>query len=71
MGDQGIDFVKCGSCGKKILRRLPDGRLEFVFGRSLAGKSAVRMVIAGEVEMVCLRRHCDHINVVKSEEVRK
>lgn len=62
-------FVFCEKCGKKLIKRLPNGLWEFVFGRQLdanghATKPPVRIQIHGSLRIQCLKRTCQHINVL-------
>lgn len=66
MDDDG--FVRCGKCGKKIIKRLSDGRLEFKFGRCISGGVVVYMAVSGIVEINCLRANCNHLTTVASNE---
>lgn len=60
-------WVKCNRCGKKLLKVLNDGSLEFVYGRMKDGKgklgkrTPVRMKIYGVVKIVCISNGCDCI----------
>jgi hypothetical protein len=66
MGGGGM-MIRCFRCGKKLIRRLENGDLEFVFGRDPEnGDIPVRFVIRGEVEMQCLRRSCRQVNKLAS-----
>lgn len=59
-------MIRCFKCGKKLIRRLENGDLEFVFGRDSEGHTPVRLVIRGRVEMQCLRRSCRTTNKLAS-----
>jgi hypothetical protein len=64
-------FILCDRCKKKLIRMLPDGRLEFIFGRSEKGAAPVRMVITGGVEMMCLRDSCGKLNKIESTSIKE
>ena len=65
-------FHRCTACGGKLIERLPNGLLRFIFGRK--GKKAdgfvpINMLIHGSVKMRCFRRACRsenprHYNVI-------
>ena len=58
-------FVACKKCGKRIIERLPNGIWIFKFGKSeKRGHSVVDMKIHGSIQLRCLRRGCDHINIL-------
>ena len=57
-------FIVCEKCGKKLIERLPNGMWRFKFGKREGGKPVVDMEIHGSVKMLCLKRSCDHINVL-------
>lgn len=60
-------WVYCERCGKKLLRRKPNGIFVFKFGKRKGGKSCVvDMEILGSIKMKCLRPdlHCGHINII-------
>ena len=69
MGSQGLRkdrFILCKRCKKKLIRMLPDGRLEFKFGRTVEGKLPVKIIMEGTVKLTCLRADCEEVNVIKS-----
>lgn len=60
-------FVCCEKCGKKLIRRLPNGLWEFVFGKQMRGsnrRAPVRMKIYGSIKMDCLNCECDHESIL-------
>lgn len=57
-------FVICEKCGKKLIERLPNGIWRFRFGKREGGVSVVDMEIHGSIKMKCLKRTCNHINVL-------
>jgi hypothetical protein len=59
------DFKKCSICGKKLIRLLPNGTWEFLFGRyheNEVGFVPVELLIHGQVKMRCISRDCRHKN---------
>lgn len=67
-------FYCCSLCGKKLIRRLPNGLFQFMFGKmkdengGLTGESPVVMEIHGSLRMKCIKKKCrdknpDHWNV--------
>lgn len=62
-------FINCEKCGKRLIERLPNGLWKFVFGsrRSRAGhisKTPVNILIHGSLRIQCLKRTCQHMNVL-------
>lgn len=60
-------WVLCEKCGKKLLRRKPNGIFVFRFGKRNGGKSSVvHMEILGSIKMRCLRpeNECGHMNII-------
>ena len=59
-------FIKCEKCGKNLIERLPNGLWRFRFGdsRGTDKRPIVDMVINGSVKMKCLRRGCNHDNIL-------
>lgn len=65
-----LKFISCEKCGKKLIERKENGLWHFVFGKwrdkrgNLTGKTPVDMYIHGSLKIRCLRRGCDHWNVL-------
>ena len=59
-------FFYCEKCGKKLIQRLPNGMWRFIFGKSGDGTDSppVDIEIYGSLRMKCLRRGCNHRNVL-------
>lgn len=60
-------WVVCEQCGKRLLRRKPNGIFVFKFGKRHSGRSCVvDMEILGSLKMKCLRPDniCDHVNII-------
>ena len=63
-------FIRCVKCGKKLMRRRPNGLWSFAFGhfsgntkvvigdREIEIGSTVQMEIFGSIKMRCIRRSC-------------
>jgi hypothetical protein len=64
MDNDNSSWVFCESCQKKIAKRIPDGRIEFVFGLRQDGDPKVVMRIDGSIEIKCLRYRCGHVNTI-------
>ena len=69
MGSSGVgsDFVVCSKCGKKLIERKRNGLWHFLFGKpgsNGGGFVPVEMFIQGNVKIKCLRRTCQHWNVL-------
>jgi len=60
------NFVLCEKCGKKLIERLPNGLYHFLFGRSVGtpGGPVVDITIHGNLKIKCLRRSCQHVNIL-------
>lgn len=57
--------ICCQSCGRPIIRRLPNGVWHFVFGRQVDGdRSAVDMYIHGNIKIRCWRKDCGFLNTL-------
>ncbi len=63
------DFV-CEKCKKKLIERKENGLWHFAFGKyrdddgNLLGIPPVEMYIYGSVKIKCLRRGCNHWNIL-------
>jgi hypothetical protein len=70
MNDNGIHFVTCEMCGKRLIERKANGMWHFAFGRCrdengiLTGQVPVDIYIYGSLKIKCLRRRCGHWNVL-------
>lgn len=60
------EFICCQVCGKRLIKRLPTGELEFVFGKRPEGAAPVRLGVHGVIKLHCIRRGCSAITVVSS-----
>ena len=60
----GNGFIHCEKCGKRLIKRLPNGLLKFVFGKGDDGEAPVELLIHGSVRVKCLRRPCRHPNII-------
>jgi len=59
------NFVLCEKCGKKLIERLPNGLYRFLFGKTATpGGPVVDMTIHGNLKIKCLRRSCQHVNIL-------
>jgi phage FluMu protein Com len=62
-----IMWEYCEKCGKKLMERLPNGLLHFKFGRCdevEGSKTPVDIKIYGSIKMKCLRRSCEHEQII-------
>ena len=63
-------FFVCEKCGKKLIERKENGMWHFVFGKyrdkegNVSGTAPVEMYIYGSVKIKCLKRGCDHFNIL-------
>lgn len=62
----GSFFIKCEHCGKKIIKRLPNGLWHFVFGRKPSSGDfiPVELFIYGSVKIRCWHRECNKFNTL-------
>jgi hypothetical protein len=58
------NWIVCSKCGKKLIERLPNGLLKFIFGKSDFERPPVDIEIHGSIKMKCLKRSCDQINII-------
>ena len=62
---QATHFICCEKCGKKLIERYSNGIFKFRFGRrGENSEPAVDLEIYGSLKIKCLRRSCDHVNVL-------
>lgn len=62
--DQG-SWIYCESCGKKLIKRKPNGVFTFKFGRTKDGaEPIVDLEIFGNIKLKCFREDCRHENVI-------
>jgi hypothetical protein len=65
-----VRFVVCEKCGKKLIVRKENGLWYFAFGRhkdeegNITGVAPVEMYIYGSIKMKCIKRECDHWNIL-------
>lgn len=57
------EFICCQKCGKRLVKKLPNGAFQFVFGKVDPGKEGgvgppVQIYIHGAFRIKCLRRSC-------------
>jgi len=73
------NFYRCEKCSKKLIERLPNGIWKFAFGRQRKEvdefgepvpfdkelyEPAVILLIRGSIKMKCLRKTCNHDNIL-------
>ena len=60
-----MGWCLCEKCGKKLIKRLPNGLFSFRFGKSGDNElmSIVDIQIHGSIKMKCINRKCNHVNV--------
>lgn len=59
-----MPFITCEVCGRKLIERLPNGIWRFRFGKRDGRTPVVDMEIQGSIRMKCIRRSCDHLNIL-------
>jgi hypothetical protein len=59
-------FIHCKKCGKRLIKRLPNGIWEFVFGKKEedSRRPPVCIEVFGSIRMKCLNAECDHETVL-------
>lgn len=60
-------WICCEKCGKRLLKRRPNGIFVFEFGYSKTengNESLVEMEIHGSLKMKCTRKSCKAMNTV-------
>lgn len=58
-------WIYCQKCGKKLMRREPNGKFVFKFGRySGDGDNVVEIEIFGSAKIKCFREDCRHYNIM-------
>jgi len=60
-----VMWLYCERCGKRLLRRLPNGLFEFEYGRARNNPQAlarVRIRIYGDIQMHCLNVNCNCVS---------
>jgi len=64
MAEQG-NWIYCENCGKKLIRRKPNGVFVFKFGRTKDKKDVlVDIEMFGSIKIKCFREECRHENVL-------
>ena len=66
MGNSDLKFITCEKCGKKLIERKKNGIFHFMFGKPGKGVTTapVEMFIQGNIRIKCLRRNCNHWQVL-------
>lgn len=57
-------WVLCEKCGKKLLRRKPNGVFVFKFGKNAHYESVIHIEMFGSIKMTCFRDDCRHVNIL-------
>lgn len=58
-------WVLCENCGKKLLKRKPNGVFVFKFGRNHEQRDVVHIEVMGSMKVKCFRSSCEHMNVIQ------
>ncbi len=64
MVDNNFSWVLCEKCGKRLLKRKPNGIFIFRFGRNSNQENVVELEIFGSLKMKCFRDKCKYENVI-------
>ncbi len=64
MTEENGSWIYCESCGKKLLKRLPNGVFVLKFGKNSNNQSVIDLKIFGSIEMKCFREECRHSNII-------
>ncbi len=62
--DNSYSWILCENCGKKLLKRKPNGIFVFRFGRDSNNGNVVDIEIFGSVKIKCFRENCKHENII-------
>lgn len=63
--DKNSSWIYCENCGKKLIKRKPNGVFIFKFGRTkTTQESLVDLEIFGSIRLKCFRENCRHLNVM-------
>lgn len=62
--DEKGGWIYCENCGKKLLRRKPNGIFTFKFGKNSTGGDVVHLEMFGSLKMKCFRENCQHVNII-------
>ena len=63
MKNQNEIYLYCQFCGKKLIKRLPNGNFKFEFGKRADNEiPAVEMIIKGNINLRCIKRSCKEWN---------
>lgn len=57
-------WIFCEKCGKKLLRRKPNGIFVFKFGKNNNQENVVHIEIFGSIKMKCFREDCQYENII-------
>lgn len=57
-------WIYCEHCGKKLLRRKPNGIFVLKFGRGNDGESVIEVEIHGSIKIRCFRKECRQYNII-------
>ena len=70
ISEQNSKFFRCEMCGKRLIERKENGLWYFLFGKqrdkkgNILGRAPVEIYIYGSVKIRCLRRGCNHWNIL-------
>lgn len=57
-------WLYCNQCGKKLARQLPNGAIEFAYGRNKWDKTSepkVQIKVWGSMQIKCLNTECTEV----------
>jgi hypothetical protein len=57
-------WVLCEKCGKKLLKRKPNGTFVLKFGRNSKQEDVIHLEVFGSLKMKCFRESCGHLNTI-------
>jgi len=57
-------WFRCRYCGKKLIKRKPNGIFIFKFGKDNTNQPVVDMEISGSIKIKCLRKSCRKTNTI-------
>ena len=63
--DKNSSWIYCENCGKKLIKRKPNGVFIFRFGRTKNSEEPlVDLEIFGSIRLKCFREKCRHLNIM-------
>lgn len=55
-------WVYCAQCGKRLLKRKPNGVFHLKFGKNNQNEAVIDLKIFGTIQIKCFREQCQYVN---------